>query len=90
MRQLLIQVPRGQGDKVLDMAKAHQGTNLARFEASDTEGKLDFVIAYVPNRQVEQLLEALDTLHRRDADCTLCRTGYEYRDRNGTRRFIFT
>ncbi|EDX71739.1 hypothetical protein MC7420_2405 [Coleofasciculus chthonoplastes PCC 7420] len=46
MRQLLIQVPRGQGDKVLDMAKAHQGTNLARFEASDTEGKLDFVITY--------------------------------------------
>jgi len=62
VRQLLIQVPRGQGNKVLDMAKAHQGTNLARFEASDTEGKLDFVIAYVPNRQVEQLLEALDTL----------------------------
>ncbi|MFP5271945.1 DUF389 domain-containing protein [Coleofasciculus sp.] len=62
MRQLLIQVPRGQGDKVLDMAKAHQGMNLARFEASDTEGQLDFVIAYVPNRQVEGFLEALDTL----------------------------
>ncbi|MEQ9358992.1 DUF389 domain-containing protein [Coleofasciculus chthonoplastes] len=62
MRQLLIQVPRGQGDKVLDMAKAHQGTNLARFEASDTEGELDFVITYVPNRQVESFLEALDTL----------------------------
>ncbi|MEQ8997938.1 MAG: DUF389 domain-containing protein [Coleofasciculus sp. B1-GNL1-01] len=62
MRQLLIQVPRGQGDKVLDMAKAHQGTNLARFEASDTEEPIDFVITYVPNRQVEQLLEALDTL----------------------------
>jgi len=62
VRQLLIQVPRGQGDKVLDMAKAHQGTNLARFEASDTEEPIDFVITYVPNRQVEQLLEALDTL----------------------------
>lgn len=62
MRQLLIQVPRGQGDKVLDRAKAHQGMNLARFEASDTEGQLDFVIAYVPNRQVEGFLEALDTL----------------------------
>ncbi|NJM85375.1 MAG: hypothetical protein HC839_04255 [Leptolyngbyaceae cyanobacterium RM2_2_21] len=62
MRQLLIQVPRGQGSQVLALAKQHRGANLTQIEAKSPEDAVDLVIAHVPNRQVEGLLDALETL----------------------------
>jgi uncharacterized membrane protein len=44
MRQLLIQVPRGHGKDVLDIAKSHDGSNLAQFEATGSDGPIDVVI----------------------------------------------
>ncbi len=66
MRQLLVQVPRGCGRNVLDIAKACDGTNLVQFEAWDSEKQLDVVIVHVSNQKVEELLlklELLPSLH---------------------------
>jgi uncharacterized hydrophobic protein (TIGR00271 family) len=62
MRRLLIQVPRGQGKKILDIAKDCDGMNLAQFEATNHEGALDLVIVHVPNAKVEELLKKLDSV----------------------------
>lgn len=66
MRQLIVQVPRGQGKNVLEIAKACDGENLAQFEAMGTEKPLDVVIVQVPNRKVEDFpgeLESIPDLH---------------------------
>jgi uncharacterized hydrophobic protein (TIGR00271 family) len=47
---------------VLKIAKAHNGINLARFEATGTEGALDLVFMYVSNRAVEHLLSELEKI----------------------------
>lgn len=44
MRQLLIQVPRGCGSTVLDIAQSCQGTHLIQFEATGIEQLLDGVL----------------------------------------------
>jgi uncharacterized hydrophobic protein (TIGR00271 family) len=62
MRQLLVQVPRGCGKNVLDIAKACGGLNLVQFEATGSEKPLDVVIVYVPNQKVEQLLGELESV----------------------------
>ncbi len=60
MRQLLIQVPRGHGKDVLNIAKSHQGSNLAQFEATGSDEPTDLVIVHVSNRKVEDLLAELE------------------------------
>ncbi|PSM46418.1 TIGR00341 family protein, partial [Chroococcidiopsis sp. CCALA 051] len=62
MRQLLIQVPRGNGKKVLETAKKYEGANLALFEATGSEGLIDLAIAHVSNSKVEELLGELESL----------------------------
>jgi len=62
MRQLLVQVPRGCGKNVLDIAKACDGVNLVRFEATGSDKPLDLVIVHVPNPKVEELLGELESL----------------------------
>ncbi len=62
MRQLLIQVPRGKGKSVLELAASHQGANLACLEGMSTGGPIDWVIIHVPNRDVEGLLQELEDL----------------------------
>jgi len=62
MRQLLVQVPRGCGQQVLDIANACNGANLAQFEATGNDELLDVVIVHVSNGKVEELLEKLETL----------------------------
>ncbi|MCL6752062.1 TIGR00341 family protein [Nostoc sp. CCCryo 231-06] len=61
MRQLIIQVPRGNGKAVIDIAKSHNGTNLARFEGN-AEEPIDVVIIHVSNREVGKVLEELQDL----------------------------
>lgn len=62
MRQLLIQVPRGCGETVLDIAKSCKGANLAQFEATGTDEPLDVIIVHVSNGKVEELLGKLQEL----------------------------
>ena len=56
MRQLIIQVPRGEGKEVFDIAKSLDGKNLAQFEAMGNDGLIDLVLIHVSNGQVEKLL----------------------------------
>ncbi len=62
MRQLIVQVPRGQGKEVLDIAKSLGGVNLAQLEAQGNEKLIDLVLIHVSNRQVEKLLAKLEDI----------------------------
>ncbi|MBD1895630.1 DUF389 domain-containing protein [Coleofasciculus sp. FACHB-129] len=62
MRQLLVQVPRGCGKTVLDIAQACDGANLSLFEATGADESLDVVIVHVSNGKVEELLEKLQAV----------------------------
>lgn len=62
MRQLLIQVPRGCGKQVLEIAKAFDGANLALFEAMGSDGAIDLAIVHLSNNKVEGLLGELESL----------------------------
>lgn len=72
MRQLIIQVPRGNGKAVIDIAKSHNGTNLARFEGN-AEEPIDVVIVHVSNGEVGKVLEKLQDLPK--VQITLIPTG---------------
>ncbi|BAB77016.1 alr5317 [Nostoc sp. PCC 7120 = FACHB-418] len=72
MRQLIIQVPRGNGKAVIDIAKFHNGTNLARFEGNADE-PIDVVIVHVSNREVGKVIEELQDLPK--VHITLIPTG---------------
>jgi len=73
MRQLLVQVPQGCGKTVLDVAKACEGTNLARFEAAGVDRSLDLVFVHLANGKVEELLNKLQDIP--DLSFTLLPTG---------------
>lgn len=72
MRQLIIQVPRGNGKAVIDIAKSHNGANLARFEGN-AEEPIDVMIVHVSNREVGKVLEKLQELPK--VQITLISTG---------------
>ncbi len=62
MRQIIVVVPRGEGQNVLGMAQAHHGVNLTRFEANDGDGSVDMVFVHVSNQQVESLVGQLENI----------------------------
>lgn len=62
MRQLLVQVPQGYGQQVLQIAQECDGTQLAQLQASGMNDPLDVVIVHLPNRQVETFLDELEKL----------------------------
>jgi len=62
MRQLILQVPRGSGKRVIDLAEKHQGTNLSQVEAISGEDEIDLVTVYLPNRHIEDFLEKIQDL----------------------------
>lgn len=62
MRQLIVQVPRGHGKEVLDIAKSLNGVNLAQFEAKSSEELIDLVLIHVSNQRVEKLLAKLEDI----------------------------
>ncbi|MBC1237903.1 DUF389 domain-containing protein [Nostoc sp. 2RC] len=72
MRQLIIQVPRGNGEAVIKIAKSHNGTNLSWFEASADE-PIDVAIVHVSNQKVGKFLEQLQDLPK--VHITLIPTG---------------
>ena len=59
MRQLLIEVQRGQGNTVIRLGEKYEGANLSQLDANTSRGKIDLVIAYIPNGNVEEFLEDL-------------------------------
>lgn len=64
MRQLMIQVPRGQGKAVIDIAQAHNGVNLAQFEANSSDESIDLVIVHISNSEVEEFLDKLQDISK--------------------------
>lgn len=62
MRQIMVSVPRGQGQKVIEIAQAHKGVNLACQEAIDAQHPIDLVWVHVSNSQVEGLVDDLEGL----------------------------
>jgi uncharacterized hydrophobic protein (TIGR00271 family) len=62
MRQLIIEVPRGCGQRVLDIAKSHNAANVALLEAKGSDEPINLTIVHVSNRQVEKLLADLQDL----------------------------
>lgn len=73
MRQILVQVPQGYGQQVLDVAKDCDGKNLARVEAAGTTGSVDLVFVHIPNGRVEDLITRLQEIS--DVSFTLLPTG---------------
>lgn len=59
MRQLIVQVPQGNGKKVLKLAQTLQGVNLSQVEGVSDQETIDLVTVYLPNRQVEEFLEQI-------------------------------
>ncbi|AKG20091.1 hypothetical protein [Calothrix sp. 336/3] len=70
MRQLIIQVPQGNGKTVIDITKSHNGTNLARLEGN-AEEPIDVVIVHVSNREVGKVLEELQDLPNEEIGSSL-------------------
>ncbi|MEA5565298.1 DUF389 domain-containing protein [Anabaena sp. UHCC 0399] len=62
MRQLIIQVPRGFGGDVLDIAQSLEGQNLAQFAGNNSEEPIDVVMVHVSNRRVDELFAKLQNL----------------------------
>ncbi|BAU63413.1 hypothetical protein STA3757_07770 [Stanieria sp. NIES-3757] len=62
MRQLFIQVPSGEGKKVVEIAKDHAGANLLLFEASSNGERVDAVIVHFANRKIEDFLAQLESI----------------------------
>lgn len=62
MRQLLVEVPEGQGDAVLRLAERHRGVNLVKLTGSGPDGPRDLAFVHVSNRRLETLLEDLQAL----------------------------
>ena len=60
MRQLLIEVKRGQGKRVIQLGEQYQGANISQLDANTSRGKIDLVIAYVPNGNIEEFLGELE------------------------------
>lgn len=73
MRQLIIQVPQGQGKAVLDIANSHKGANLAQLAAKGSDEAIDVVMVHISNREVEGFLEQLQDLPK--VHITLIPTG---------------
>ncbi len=62
MRQLIVNVPRGCGETVLEIAKSYDGANLALWEGTADDKPIDVVIVHVSNGKVEKLLAELEDL----------------------------
>lgn len=61
MRQLLIQVPAGQGPNVLELAQSYRGTNLTCVSAHGPDEAQDLVYVHISNGKVGKLLDELES-----------------------------
>lgn len=69
MRPLVIQVTRGKGTEILEIAKQLKGKNLSLVQGSDGEKELDIVYATFSNRKVEGFISEINKIE--DVQITL-------------------
>ncbi|MFP4095837.1 MAG: DUF389 domain-containing protein [Cyclobacteriaceae bacterium] len=62
MRQLIFQVPRGEGQKVVKVAQKYKGINLSHFEAESASKPIDMAVVHIANSKVENLLLELESI----------------------------
>lgn len=62
MRQLVVQVPRGEGVRLMEMVETYEPVNVSQFTAVTPQGPQDVTILHVANHHVGPLLDALSTL----------------------------
>lgn len=63
MRLLILQVPRGEGDRVFNAVRSHRGTNSSATQSSDMHGNaIDQVIVHLPNNQVGPFMAAIEAI----------------------------
>jgi uncharacterized hydrophobic protein (TIGR00271 family) len=63
MRQLLVQVPRGQGDHVMGTVRTHRAVNVACYQAqNDRSEPVDIVLFHLSNSQVEDTVQELEDI----------------------------
>jgi uncharacterized hydrophobic protein (TIGR00271 family) len=63
MRQIVVQVPRAQGARAVEIAARHGATNLVRLSGEDANANaVDLVLANVENARVERFVGALGHL----------------------------
>ena len=62
MRQLLIRVPSGEGQTVLDIANKHGGVNLLLFDAQSEDRRVDAVTVHLDNARLESFLNELEKI----------------------------
>ena len=61
MRQLTMQVPKGQGSQVLALAAEHDGVHLSLTQAVGNNAKpMELIVALMPNRKVGDFLDAVE------------------------------
>ncbi|MFP4343171.1 MAG: DUF389 domain-containing protein [Anaerolineales bacterium] len=63
MRQMFVQVPRGNGAEVMQVARAHEAINVSVMEASGFDGPHDLIVIDLPNDRVENILNVLQELY---------------------------
>lgn len=64
MRPLIIQVPEGNGKDVLSFAKNVDAKNICMWSCTDGEKKMDVVMAFVSNREVENVIAAASKIEQ--------------------------
>jgi uncharacterized hydrophobic protein (TIGR00271 family) len=62
MRQLLIKIPEGKGDRVMQLAGDHEARNLAKWDGREDDQSYEIVMVYINNRQVGPLVNALSEI----------------------------
>lgn len=60
MRQILVNVPRGQGSTIVDIAAELQAMNVLSFEGQRGDEQVDAVLAHVENRRVGSYVERVE------------------------------
>ena len=62
MRELHIEVARGKGRAAAAAAQDLKAMNVARVEAEGADGPIDLIVAWLPNRSVEELLTRVERI----------------------------
>jgi uncharacterized hydrophobic protein (TIGR00271 family) len=73
MRQLFAKVPSGKGERVLQLAREHNGQNMLRWGGSEGDQTWDMVMIYLNNNQVGLLVKEMEEIP--EAEITLVPIG---------------
>jgi uncharacterized hydrophobic protein (TIGR00271 family) len=62
MRQLIVKVPEGNGDRVIELAADQSGRNMVKWKGSESGRPWEVVMIYVNNRKVGPLVNSLSEI----------------------------